>query len=355
MVEKLLFARDLTAGMAVDAPFLVRAADRRQTKANARSESKPYLALELADKTGVVAGRVWSDTLQFVEDVLVRDTVVRVQGTTQDYNGEISLVITDATPVPDADLGEYVPSSPRDRATMRREYEGLAASVGNAELATLLRTFVASPEFDDFCRAPATATETYAYLGGLLEHTLSVAQMALAIATARADIDTDLLLTAALLHEIGKAGSFNAVSFTPDDEVQLLDPTTLTLLRLDVYVFNAGGLSDAARRVLYHAIATHEARNYGQTQPQTKEAVILQSVNSLDLVLMAASTSGGDGAWSDPVRSLRRRFYRGERGPQPDDVTPQATEKPAAAPPPATGEDASAFNWDAADDEEIPF
>ena len=203
---------------AVDAPFLVRAADRRQTKATARSESKPYLALELADKTGMVAGRVWSDTLQFVEDALVKDTVVRVQGTTQDYNGEISLVITDATPVPDADFGDYVPTSPRDRPTMRREYESLVATVGNVELANLLQTWVASPEFAEFCAAPASASDTYSYLGGLLEHTLSVAQMALALATARADIDTDLLLTAALLHEIGKTGSFNAVSFAPDNE-----------------------------------------------------------------------------------------------------------------------------------------
>jgi len=369
VVEKLLFARDLAPGMSVDAPFLVRSAERRMTRATARGDSKPFLALELADKTGVVAGRVWNDNLQFVENVLVKDSVVRVQGTTQDYNGDISLVITDATPVPDADLGDYVPTSPRDRAVMRREYEGLVSSVGNGELTNLLTTFTATPEFDDFCNAPAASTDAYAYLGGLLEHTLSVAQMALALATARADLDTDLLLTAALLHEIGKAGSYGAVDFAPDDEVQLLDAATLTLLRLDVYVFNAGGLNDTTRRKLYHAIATHEARGFGQMQPQTKEAVILQSVNLLDTVLAAASASGGTGAWSDPVRSLRRRFYRGESG-----ETNEAGEQPAVASPqptaaatngarptntlsaqPSISNDTETFNWDAPDDDDIPF
>lgn len=363
-LEKLLFARDLTPGMSVDAPFLVRSAERRMTRATARGDSKPFLALELADKTGVVNGRVWNDNLQFVENVLVKDSVVRVQGTTQDYNGDISLVITDATPVPDADLGDYVPTSPRDRATMRREYEGLVASIGNGELSNLLTTFTASPEFDDFCNAPAATTDAYAYLGGLLEHTLSVAQMALALATARADIDTDVLLTAALLHEIGKAGSYNAVDFAPDDEVQLLDAATLTLLRLDVYVFNAGGVSDTTRRKLYHAIATHEARGFGQMQPQTKEAVILQSVNSLDIVLAAASSaSGGAGAWSEPVRSLRRRFYRGESseqgavsGEQPaaNGARPLAAANPPT-PQPAMNNDTETFNWDATDDDDIPF
>lgn len=283
------------------------------------------------------------------------DTVVNIQGTTQDYGGEVSLVVTDATPLPEASLDDYVPTSPRDRAQMRREYTGLAATVGNVGLANLLQTFVQSADFEEFCKAPAAATEAYAYLGGLLEHTLGVAQMALAIATSRSDIDTDLLLTAALLHDLGKIDAFSLTSFAPGDDLQLLDAPALALVRLDRLVDAAGGVSDPGRLKLYHAVATADMRGgYGQTQPQTKEAVILQNVNQLDLILQAASAPAGEGAWTETIRSLRRRFYRG---------TPATAPAPAAseAVPPApitspTGQSAASI-WDEAplDDEEIPF
>jgi len=359
VASKLLFVRDLAPNMAVDTPFLVRKVERKMTKPNARSESKPYLALELADKTGVVAGRVWNDALPFVEDTMMPDTVVNIQGTTQDYGGEISLVITDATAMPEATLDDYVPTSPRDRAQMRREYTGLALTVGSTDLANLLQTFIQSADFEEFCKAPAAATEAYAYLGGLLEHTLGVAQMSLAIATSRSDIDTDLLLTAALLHDLGKVDAFSLMSFAPGDDLQLLDAPALALVRLDRLVDAAGGVGDPAR----------------QTQPQTKEAVILQSMNQLDLVLAAASTPTGDGAWTETIRSLRRRFYRGnaaataattatatDNSSASGELTPLSTQATQATltdqPDPSTASTGSAGSiWDDApdDDEEIPF
>ena len=73
---------------------------------------------------------------------------------------------------------------------------------------------MASAFFDEFIRAPAAHVEAYAYLGGLLEHSLNVAQLALAIATTRTDVDADLLLTAALLHDIGKVDAYEPLTFT---------------------------------------------------------------------------------------------------------------------------------------------
>lgn len=352
MVEKTLFAGDIEANMNVDSAFLVRNVERKMTKPNKFGDSKPFLSLELADRTGVVTGRVWSENLPFVESVLQKDSVVQVIGTTQAYGNEISLVITDATLVEGADLADYVPSSPRDHAVMLQEYAGLAATVAAADLHQLLTVFMASAFFDEFVRAPAAHVEAYAYLGGLLEHTLNVAQLALAVATTRTDVDADLLLTAALLHDIGKVDAYEPLTFTQSIDGQLLDHTALTLIRLDRLVDEAGGVGDEARRRLYHAIAAHEQRGYSGAPPQTKEAVVLQMCNQLDTTLAAASYSGtGDGPWTETVRSLRRRFYRGA-------ATPEA---PAAAPrPPAPAAvEAPRSIWDdpAADeiDAEIPF
>ena len=351
MAAKTLYASDIEANMNVDSTFLVRSVERKMTKPNKFGDSKPFLSLELADRTGVVPGRVWSENLPFVENTLVKDAVVQVIGTTQAYGNEISLIVSDATAVEDADLTQYVPASPRDAQQMIQEYAGLAETVANRELHNLLSVFMASPFFAEFAQAPAAHVEAYAYLGGLLEHSLNVAQLALAIATTRTDVDADLLLTAALLHDIGKVDAFEPLTFAQSIEGQLLDPSTLSLIRLDRLVDEAGGLADEPRRRLYHAVATHEQRGFSGAPPQTAEAVVLQSCNLLDMTLTAAArSSAGDGPWSDTVRSLRRRFYRGT---SPEAPIPAASfVAPATAPP-------SRSIWDepAADDldAEIPF
>jgi 3'-5' exoribonuclease len=355
MAAKTLYAGDIEANMNVDSAFLVRSVERKMTKPNKFGDSKPFLALELADRTGVVTGRVWSENIPFVESVLLKNAVAQVIGTTQAYGNEISLVITDATAIEGADLTEYVPSSPRDRAVMVQEYAGLAATVAAADLHHLLTVFMASAFFDEFIRAPAAHVEAYAYLGGLLEHTLNVAQLALGIATTRTDVDADLLLTAALLHDIGKVDAYEPLTFTQSVDGQLLDHTALTLIRLDRLVDEAGGLGDEARRQLYHAIATHEQRGFSGAPPQTKEAVVLQACNQLDITLAAAShTSAGDGPWSDTVRSLRRRFYRGDMTAEAPASAPRApapTAAVAAEQPRSIWDDPAADDLDA----EIPF
>ncbi len=352
MAAKTLYARDIEANMNVDTTFLVRSAERKMTKPNKFGDSKPFLSLELADRTGVVPGRVWSENLPFVETILVRDAVVQVIGTTQAYGNEISLIISDATAIEGADLTEYVPSSPRDHQQMIQEYAGLAETVANRELHNLLAVFMASAFFEEFARAPAAHVEAYAYLGGLLEHSLNVAQLALAIATTRTDVDADLLLTAALLHDIGKVDAFEPLTFAQSIEGQLLDSSTLSLIRLDRLVDEAGGLADEPRRRLYHAVATHEQRGFNGAQPQTAEAVVLQSCNQLDMTLTAAAkSSAGEGPWSDTVRSLRRRFYRGTAEPE---VAPP---RPSVATPAAAETPRSIWDEPAADDldAEIPF
>ncbi len=352
MAAKTLYARDIEANMNVDSTFLVRNVERKMTKPNKFGDSKPFLSLELADRTGIVQGRVWSENLPFVENILRKDAVVQVIGTTQAYGSDISLIVSDATAIEDADLTQYVPASPRDMRQMSQQYAGLAETVADRELHHLLSVFMASAFFDDFTRAPAAHVEAYAYLGGLLEHSLNVAQLALAIATTRTDVDADLLLTAALLHDIGKVDAYEPLTFAQSIEGQLLDPATLSLIRLDRLVDEAGGLADEPRRRLYHAVATHEQRGFNGAPPQTAEAVVLQACNQLDMTLTAADrSSAGDGPWSDTVRSLRRRFYRGTAQPEPAIASAIAAPSAPAEQPRSIWDEPAADDLDA----EIPF
>ena len=362
MASKTLYARDLEANMQVDTTFLVRSAERKMTKPNKFGESKPFLALELTDRTGMVEGRVWSEHLPFIEGTLVKDRIVQVIGTSQAYQDKVSLIITDASPVEDADLAEYVPSSPHEIAQMTQEFTALVGAIVDPELRHLLTVFVQSPDFEAFAPAAAAQSDAYAYLGGLIEHTLSVANAALAIATTRTDIDTDLLLAAALLHDYGKIDAYEPLTFTESVDGQLLEHAALTLIRLDRLVDAAGGVADETRRRLFHAIAAHESRSAYHAPPQTKEAVVLQMCNGLDVTLSAASQSGGDGIWTDNIRSLRRKFYLGgaagsrhggesESRPAPNDGQPWA-ETPAA---PAAATPRSIWDEPLPDDDEIPF
>lgn len=364
MAGKTLYARDVEANMNVDTTFLVRASERKMTKPNRYGESKPYLALELSDRTGTIEGRVWSENLPFVENTLVKDAIVQVIGTTQAYENKVSIVVTDATPVDDADLAEYVPSSARDLAQMTAEFTSLVDSIADPELRHVLTVFVSSPDFEEFAKAPAAHIDAYAYLGGLLEHTLNVANCSLAVATTRMDIDADLLLAAALLHDYGKIDAYDPLTFTESVDGQLLDHVALTLIRLDRLVDAAGGMADETRRRLFHAVATHETRgNYG-TVPQTKEAVVLQMCNQLDTTLSAASLSTGDGIWTDTIRSLRRKFYLGGEHPAqeaPGGGRQQAADTNGTTPAPfaaSVPDSAPRSIWDEPppdDDSDIPF
>jgi 3'-5' exoribonuclease len=364
MAGKTLYARDVEANMNIDTTFLVRASERKMTKPNRYGESKPYLTVELSDRTGMIEGRVWSENLPFVENILTKDAIVQVIGTTQAYENKVSIVITDATPVDDANLVEYVPSSGRDLAQMRGEFAALVDSIADAELQQVLGIFIASPDYEEFARAPAAHIDAYAYLGGLLEHTLNVANCALAVATTRMDIDPDLLLAAALLHDYGKIDAYDPLTFTESIDGQLLDHAALTLIRLDRLVDAAGGIADETRRRLFHAVATHETRGMYGAVPQTKEAVVLQMCNQLDTTLSAASLSSGDGMWTDTIRSLRRKFYLGGQPPanQPsarEAIVRDTGERPP--PVPEFGIQAAAAPrsiWDEPspdDDADIPF
>lgn len=309
---------DLRDGGEVTACFLVHEKQKRDTRAG-----KPFLHLVLGDRTGTIEGKVWDDA-ERLDRIVEPDEVIGVRGRIGSYNEKLQITVSVLQPleVGDDDLALFLPASPRDRAEMCRALDALVASVGDAALRTLLLRCVGAKTQTGrtFRLHPAAKRNHHAYLGGLLEHSLSVAQacdgLCAHYAAQGAALDRDLLVAAALLHDIGKVKELSARrSFVYTDEGQLLGHILLGLQMVTREAEQIPGLS--ADRVLHlqHLIASHQGRLEWASPkvPMTLEAVILHFADDLDSKMNPAMRMVGEldsGGWTPFDRHLERALHR---------------------------------------------
>ncbi len=254
----------------------------RKDRLTARTGT-PYLAVELRDRTGAVAARAFRDA-----DVLAgrfdRGDLVRVRGRVERFRDELQVELADiarAKPE-DADPAAFLPVAYRDLDELDGFLEHLAREVHDRELRTLLDDLLGDGALRaEWRRAPCTRGGHHAYLGGLLEHTVAVAQLALETCVLHPRLDSDLLITAAIVHDLGKTREFTyGADIGLSDEGRLVGHVALGIQLLEA---RAAGLSAARRLALTHCVLTHHGpeaapgRRFG-----LPEAVALHRVNALD-------------------------------------------------------------------------
>jgi len=278
----------LRAGQEVD---LVLACTRKE-RLLARSGT-PYLTLELRDRSGAIAARAFRDA-----DVLAgrfeRGDLVRVCGSVQRFRDELQLEVRALTQAPEADPAAFLPVAYRDLDELDGFLEHLAGEVFEAGCAHLLAALLA----DDVLRAawrraPCTRTGHHAYLGGLLEHTVAVGTLALEAAQLHPRLDRDLLLTAALVHDLGKTREFTyGADIGLSDEGRLLGHVELGLRLLDERAAHVD-LAAGRRLALAHCVLTHHGPD---TAPGRRfasaEALALYRLNALDATVKQALEHG---------------------------------------------------------------
>jgi 3'-5' exoribonuclease len=186
------------------------------SRAETRS-GKPYLMLTLMDRTGEIGARLWENADAFLA-ICEPGSLVQVTGQGQAYRGTLQLKIDNVLPVDkkEADMELFLHAAKTDIDEMAREITAMAHNVQDSFYRKLLLTFFRdSSFFVAFQHAPAAKAMHHAYLGGLLEHTLAVAKLAGLIADCYPALDRDLLMTGALLHDIGKTRelAFDAFPF----------------------------------------------------------------------------------------------------------------------------------------------
>jgi 3'-5' exoribonuclease len=308
---------ELSDGEEVTACYLVHEVRRSETKQN-----KPFLKLTLGDRTGTIDGMVWDDAERW-EPLCVADAVVGVRGKVGVYNERIQLRVAHLEPLraEHADMEHLLPASPRPRLQMERELDELIASVKDAALHKLLKRMLGrgSATGREYRVHPAAKRNHHAYLCGLLKHSLSVAgacdRMAEHYAAQGLQVDRDLLVAGALLHDVGKVRELKALpSSGYTDEGQLLGHIVLGIQMVAEEARAVPDLPAERLLLLQHLIASHQGKPEWDSPkvPQLVEGLILHYADDLDAKLnpVRALLSGVEhGAWSAYDRNLARSFF----------------------------------------------
>jgi 3'-5' exoribonuclease len=266
----------LRPGDEIAGVFACTRKDRLVSRAGA-----PYLAVELRDRTGAVAARAFRDA-----DVLSgrfdRGDLVRVRGRVERFRDELQVEVREIERAEAADPAAFLPVAYRDLDELDGFLEHLAGEVHDAQYKALLAQLLGDEALRaDWRRAPCTRDGHHAYLGGLLEHTVAVAQLALETCILHPRLDSDLLITAAIVHDLGKTREFTyGADIALSDEGRLVGHVALGVQLLEA---RATGLAAARRLALTHCVLTHHGpdaapgRRFG-----LPEAVALHRLNALD-------------------------------------------------------------------------
>ncbi len=336
------YVNELQANQPVSGTFLVSHKEVRQKKTG-----DPYLSLTLSDRTGEVDAKMWDNAAE-VLDAFNRDDFVRVKGLLQIFHNRPQLSIHKLQPVADSevDAGDFFPASKRDRDEMFRELQGLIAGMTNPHLKALLEGIFADEAIAlAFRTAPAAKTVHHAWIGGLIEHVLSMSQLAKFTAAHYPDIDADLLLAGVILHDLGKVHELTyARGFGYSDEGQLLGHIVMGVRMIDDKLRLVPGFPAPLRNLLLHMILSHHGEmEFGSPKvPLFAEALLLHHLDNLDskMEIIRAQVEKDrllEGVWTGFNPALgrsalkKRKFLEGpkEAPPAPADASPAPPAIPA--------------------------
>jgi 3'-5' exoribonuclease len=256
----------------------------RKDRLTARTGT-PYLSLELRDRTGAIPARVFRDA-DLQAGRFDRGDLVRVAGRVERFRDELQIEVRSIARAEDADPAAFLPVAYRDLDELDGFLEHLAGEVSDAPFAALLAGLLGDRALRAALRrSPCTRGGHHAYLGGLLEHTVAVGTLALETCTLHPRLDHDLLITAALVHDIGKTREFTlGAEIGLTEEGRLLGHVELGLRMLD----DRTPLDESRRLALAHCILTH----HGDRKPATPEALALYRLNALDASVKGALEHG---------------------------------------------------------------
>jgi 3'-5' exoribonuclease len=317
------YVNQLAERDSVDQVFLV--ADK-QLRANRQGNF--YLQLRLADKTGSITGMLWNANEKLYGS-LENQNYLRVQGSTQVHNGILQMIVTRVEPVQSSEVEESdfqtVSSVETDRLAAR--LAEMLRGVKNVHLRSLAECFLMDEAFmARFTAAPAGVKNHHAYKGGLLEHVVSLMEVCLVVAPRYKEVDGDLLLLGAFLHDAGK---IDELTYDKDlgysDEGQLIGHVVMGVSMVAEKARQAATLSgeefprELLLRLQHMVVSHHGEYEFGSPKlPMTLEAIALHHLDNLDAKIYSATQvikedMNSESNWTSYNQAMGRKFFRGSK------------------------------------------
>src|SRR5882762_4364321 len=334
---KTLFVSDLTGEQSITTFLLVHAKEIRSTK-----EGKQYLRMELGDRSGTIEARMWTKFELLVHDI-ARDDFVKVEGRVELYRDKPQLALLQfrkARPE-EIELADFLPHTKEDVEKMYAQLLDYAKAIRNPWLQQLVLSIVNEPAIATrYKKAPAAKVMHHAYLGGLLEHVVGLCGLARQVAAHYPELDLDLLLTVAILHDVGKLDELcytRAIGYTTDG--QLLGHIVMELETVLHAIDKIPSFPNALKTVVQHLLISHHGQyEFGSPKlPMIREAMVFHYLDDMDskmaAIRAALANESGDEEWSAYSNALGRKFLKLDEflkggGPDP---SPESANAAAAA------------------------
>ncbi|MCF7912346.1 MAG: HD domain-containing protein [Candidatus Cloacimonetes bacterium] len=299
----------------IETCFLVTDKELRESK------NGNYLRLRLADTTGNVMGNVWNNAISIAEKFESGD-IVKIKGTVISYRDQLQVTVQKARKVQDEeiDLTDFIIATDKDVHKLTERLFELLDSVSSEPLKELLKSIFEDKEFlAKFAQAPAAKSWHHNYLGGLLEHTIAVANLC-EFAAHSYNVDRDLLLTGALIHDLGKVQEYTAppaINFT--DAGRLIGHIIIADQIICEKAATINNFPAELLMKLRHLVLSHhgEFEKGSARLPQILEAVILHHSDNLDAQATGVSqvinsSSNLSGNWSEFDKLNNKYYYIGK-------------------------------------------
>jgi 3'-5' exoribonuclease len=311
---KTSFVSDLGTEQTITSFFLVNEKEVRNSRAG-----KTFLRLDLGDRSGTIEAVMWDQFETAAKDIS-RGDVVKVNARVESYRNKLQLTLQQlrlAKPE-EVDLADFLPHTKEDVGKLWAQLLEYANSIENPWLKKLVNGIITDPATAArYKRAPAAKVMHHAYLGGLLEHVIGLCGLAKQVAAHYPELNADLLLTVAILHDVGKLDELcydRAIGYTT--EGQLLGHIVMELETVSKSMDAIEGFPPNLKAVVQHLLISHHGQyEFGSPKlPMIREAMVFHYLDDMDskmaAVRAALATESGDDEWSAYSAALGRKFLK---------------------------------------------
>lgn len=278
-----IYISEFALGQSIDTSVMIK----RKQLGRLPNAAGYYLSIVCIDRTGEIEGRIWESAQEISSKIQDRD-IISIKGVVTEYKGKPLIKIDELVKMDENlyDLADFLPCTPKNRRDMFEELIQAMSSIRSPYLRSLLKEFLNDPVWlKDFTSAPADRTIHQPYIGGLLEHTINVVRICLKFTDMYNFLDYDLLLTGAILHDVGKVDEFDyrrTIDYSTAG--RLLGHIILGVQRVEEKIKNIADFPQELRIALLHLIVSHHGEYERQSpkKPKFLEAMLLHYADRLD-------------------------------------------------------------------------